>query len=197
VLAVLTNPNVAYLLMLAGVYGLLLEGYHPGAILPGVVGAISLLLALYALQILPVNYAGLGLMILGLALITAEAFAPSFGVLGVGGIAAFVVGSIILMDTKVPGFQVARALIGGVALTGGLVFLLTAGFVVRARRQKVVTGPEQLLQETAVALEDFEHTGMVRLHGELWRAHSATPVRQDQRLRVLRVTGLTVEVEPE
>ena len=197
VLAVLTNPNVAYLLMLAGVYGLLLEGYHPGAIFPGVVGAISLLLALYAFQILPVNYAGLGLMILGLALITAEAFAPSFGVLGVGGIAAFVVGSIILMDTKVPGFQVARALIGGVALTGGLVFLLTAGFVVRARRQKVVTGPEQLLQETAVALEDFEHTGMVRLHGELWRAHSATPVRQDQRLRVLRVTGLTVEVEPE
>lgn len=197
VLAVLTNPNVAYLLMLAGVYGLLLEGYNPGAILPGVVGAISLLLALYAFQILPVNYAGLGLMILGLALITAEAFAPSFGVLGLGGIAAFVVGSIILMDTKVPGFQVARALIGGVALIGGLVFLLTAGFLVRARRQKVVTGPEQLLQETAVALEDFEHTGMVRLHAEIWRAHSATPVRQGQRLRVLRVTGLAVEVEPE
>jgi membrane-bound serine protease (ClpP class) len=197
VLAVLTNPNVAYLLMLAGVYGLLLEGYNPGAILPGVVGAISLLLALYAFQILPVNYAGLGLMILGLALITAEAFAPSFGVLGVGGIAAFVVGSIILMDTNVPGFQVARALIGGVALSGGLVFLLTAGFLVRARRQEVVTGPEQLLRETAVALEDFEHTGMVRLHAEIWRAQSATPVRQGQRLRVLRVTGLTVEVEPE
>lgn len=197
VLAVLTNPNVAYLLMLVGVYGLLLEGYNPGAILPGVVGAISLLLALYALQILPVNYAGLGLMILGLALMTAEAFAPSFGVLGLGGITAFVVGSIILMDTKVPGFQVARALIGGVALTGGLVFLLTAGFLVRARKQRVVTGPEQLLQETAVALEDFEHTGMVRLHAEIWRAHSATSVRQGQRLRVLRVTGLTVEVEPE
>jgi membrane-bound serine protease (ClpP class) len=197
VLAVLTNPNVAYLLMLAGVYGLLLEGYHPGAILPGVVGAISLLLALYAFQILPVNYAGLGLMILGLALMTAEAFAPSFGALGLGGITAFVVGSIILLDTKVPGFQVARALIGGVALTGGLVFLLTTGFLVRSRRQRVVTGPEQLLQETAVALEDFEHTGMVRLHAELWRAHSATPVRQGQRLRVLRVIGLTVEVEPE
>jgi len=197
VLAVLTNPNVAYLLMLAGVYGLLLEGYHPGAILPGVVGAISLLLALYAFQILPVNYAGLGLMVLGLALMTAEAFAPSFGALGLGGITAFVVGSIILLDTKVPGFQVARALIGGVALTGGLVFLLTTGFLVRARRQKVVTGLEQLLQETAVALEDFEHTGMVRLHAEIWRAHSATPVRQGQRLRVLRVTGLTVEVEPE
>jgi membrane-bound serine protease (ClpP class) len=197
VLAVLTNPNVAYLLMLAGIYGLLLEGYNPGAILPGVVGAISLLLALYAFQVLPVNYAGMGLMILGLALMTAEAFAPSFGVLGLGGIAAFVFGSIILMDMKVPGFQVARALIGGVALTGALVFLLTAGFVVRARRQRVVTGPEQLLHETAIALEDFEHTGMVRLHGEIWRAHSAAPVRQGQRLRVLRRTGLTVEVEIE
>ncbi|HET9446552.1 MAG TPA: nodulation protein NfeD [Steroidobacteraceae bacterium] len=195
VLAVLTNPNVAYLLMLAGIYGLLLEGYNPGAILPGVVGAISLLLALYAFQVLPVNYAGLGLMILGLGLMTAEAFAPSFGVLGLGGIVAFVVGSIILLDTSVPGFQVARALIGGVALTGGVVFLLTAGFLVRARRQKVATGSEQLLRETAVALEDFEHTGMVRLHGEIWRAHSAVPVRQGQRLRVLRVTGLTVEVE--
>jgi membrane-bound serine protease (ClpP class) len=197
VLAVLTNPNVAYLLMLAGIYGLLLEGYNPGAILPGVVGAISLLLALYAFQVLPVNYAGLGLMFLGLGLMTAEAFAPSFGVLGLGGIVAFVVGSIILLDTKVPGFQVARALIGGVALTGGLVFLLSAGFLVRARRQKVATGSEQLLRETAVAMEDFEHGGMVRLHGEIWRAHSATHVRQGQRLRVLRVTGLTVEVEPE
>ena len=197
VLAVLTNPNVAYLLMLVGIYGLLLEGYNPGAILPGVVGAISLLLALYAFQILPVNYAGLGLMILGLALMAAEAFAPSFGVLGLGGITAFVVGSIILLDTKVPGFQVARALIGGVALTGGLVFLLTAGFLVRARKQKVVTGPEQLLRETVVALEDFEHTGMVRLRGEIWRAQSASPVRKGQQLRVLHVTGLTLEVEAE
>lgn len=197
VLAVLTNPNIAYLLMLAGVYGLLLEGYNPGAILPGVVGAISLLLALYAFQILPVNYAGLGLMILGLALMTAEAFAPSFGVLGLGGITAFVVGSIILMDTKVPGFQVARGLIAGVALTGGVAFLLTAGFFVRARRRKVVTGPEQLVRETAVALEDFEQTGFVRLRGEIWRAHSATPVRQGQRLRVLQIKGLTVDVEVE
>ena len=195
VLAVLTNPNVAYLLMLVGIYGLLLEGYNPGAILPGVVGAISLLLALYAFQILPVNYAGLGLMMLGLALMTAEAFAPSFGVLGLGGITAFVVGSVILMDTRVPGFQVARALIAGVALTGGLVFLLTAGFLVRARKQKVVTGPEQLLQEIAVALEDFEQTGMVRLRGEIWRAQSASPVRKGQQLRVLHVTGLTLEVE--
>ena len=104
-------------------------------------------------------------------------------------------GSVILLATKVPGFQVARALIGGVALTGGLVFLLTAGFLIRARKQKVVTGPEQLLRETAVALEDFEHTGMVRLRGEIWRAQSASPVRKGQQLRVLHVTGLGKEFD--
>ncbi len=195
-LAVLTNPNVAYLLLLAGVYGLLLEGYNPGAILPGVVGAISLLLGLYALQILPVNYAGLGLMALGIALIVAEGFAPSFGVLGLGGIAAFVVGSIFLLDTDVPGFEVARALIGGLALTAALAFLLTGTLLLRSRRTRVITGAEQLLQETAVAIESFEDVGFVRIRGELWRAIARAPVREGQRLRVTRVDGLTVEVAP-
>lgn len=195
-LAVITNPNVAYLLLLAGVYGLLLEGYNPGAILPGVVGAISLLLGLYALQILPVNYAGLGLMALGVALIVAEGFAPSFGVLGLGGIAAFVVGSIFLLDTNVPGFEVARALIGGLALTAALAFLLTGTLLLRSRRTRVVTGAEQLLHETAVAIEDFEETGFVRIRGELWRGVANAPVRTGQRLRVTRVSGLTIEVAP-
>src|SRR5690606_6982996 len=95
-----------YLLMLVGIYGLLLEGYNPGAILPGVVGAISLLLAAYALQMLPVNYAGLALIVLGVGMLVGEAFSPSFGLLGLGGIAAFVFGSILLMDTGVPGYQV-------------------------------------------------------------------------------------------
>jgi membrane-bound serine protease (ClpP class) len=196
VLAVLTNPNIAYMLLLVGVYGLLLEGYNPGAILPGVVGAVSLLLGLYALQILPVNYAGLGLMALGVALIVAEAFAPSFGVLGLGGIVAFVVGSVILLDTRVPGFGVARALIGGLALTGALAFLATGVFVLRSRRTRVVTGVEQLLHETAIALEDFEHAGLVRVRGEIWRATSNAPVRKGQPLRITRVTGLTLEVVP-
>lgn len=195
-LAVLTNPNVAYLLLLAGVYGLLLEGYNPGAILPGVIGAISLLLGLYALQILPVNFAGLGLMALGVALIIGEAFAPSFGVLGLGGIAAFVVGSIFLLDTNVPGFEVARGLIAGLAVTAALAFLLTANLLLRSRRRRVVTGAEQLLHETAVAIEDFQATGFVRIRGELWRAEAHAPVREGQRLRVVRVSGLTVEVAP-
>ncbi len=196
VLSILTNPNVAYLLMLIGIYGLLLEGYNPGAFLPGIVGGICLLLALYALQILPVNYAGLGLMLLGVALIIAEAFAPSFGVLGLGGIVAFVVGSLVLMDTDVPGFEVARTLIGGVALAGGIALLVTVSFFAQSRRRQVVTGVEQLLRETAVALEDFEGSGMVQIYGEIWQAECSVPVRKGDRLRVLKVSGLKLEVAP-
>lgn len=195
-LAVITNPNVAYLLMLVGVYGLLLEGYNPGAMFPGVLGAICLLLALYAFQVLSVNYAGLGLMILGLALIIAEAFTPSFGALGLGGVAAFVIGSIILLDTDVPGFEIARGVIGGVALAGGLVVFMTATFFARSRRRPVTTGAEQLLSEPAVAIESFEASGFVRVRGELWRAVSATPIKEGERLRVLKVDGLTLEVMP-
>jgi membrane-bound serine protease (ClpP class) len=196
-LAVLTNPNVAYLLMLIGVYGLLLEGYNPGSFLPGVVGAICLLLALYAFQVLSVNYAGLALILLGLALIVAEAFAPSFGSLGLGGVTAFVVGSIILLDRGVPGFEIARALIGGVATAGALIALLIVMYFTRARRKPVVTGAEQLLKEPAVAMADFDNTGPVRIRGEIWNAMTRQPVKNGQRLRVIRVQGLTLEVEPE
>jgi membrane-bound serine protease (ClpP class) len=195
-LAVITNPNVAYLLMLVGVYGLLLEGYNPGAVLPGVVGAIALLLALYAFQVLSMNYAGLGLIVLGIALMIAEAFAPSFGVLGVGGVLAFVIGSIILMDTEAPGFQIARPLIGGMALAGALVTLLMASYFVRSRRRPVVTGVDQLLSEPAVALAAFDRSGQVRIRGEIWNAVTRAPVQSGQQLRVRRVDGLTLEVEP-
>jgi membrane-bound serine protease (ClpP class) len=196
-LAVLTNPNVAYLLMLIGVYGLLLEGYNPGAVLPGVVGAISLLLALYAFQVLSVNYAGLGLMLLGLALIIAEAFAPSLGALGLGGVVAFVIGSIILMDTKVPGFQIARSLIAAMATAGALVVLLIATYFARSRRRPVITGSEQMLLEPAIAMTDFEHSGPVQVRGEIWNANARAPVKRGQQLRVTRVHGLTLEVEPD
>lgn len=196
-LAVLTNPNVAYLLMLGGIYGLLLEGYNPGAILPGVVGAICLLLALYAFQVLSVNYAGLGLILLGIALIVAEAFAPSFGSLGLGGIVAFVVGSIILLDREVPGFEIARSLIGGVAAAGAIILLLIVTYFARSRRRPIITGAEQLLHETAIAMADFEHAGPVRIRGETWNALSRVPVKSGQRLRVIHVDGLTLEVEPE
>lgn len=195
-LSVLTNPNVAYFLLLAGIYGLLLEGYNPGAIVPGVVGAVSLLLALYAFQILSVNYAGLALMALGVALIVGEAFAPSFGALGIGGIVAFVSGSILLFEESAPGFEIARGLIGGAAFAAGIVMLLSVGVFMKARRARVSTGVEQLLQEPAIALEDFDTTGFVDIHGERWRAISQTPVVKGQRLRVLSVNGLTLTVAP-
>lgn len=196
-LSMLTNPNVAYLLMLMGVYGLLLEGYNPGAILPGVVGGISLILALYAFQVLSVNYAGLALMALGIALIVGEAFAPSFGVLGIGGVVAFVFGSIILLDNDVPGFQIATSLIGGIATAGGVIMLLTVGYFTRSRRQPVATGREQLLREQPVALADFTGEGRVRIHGEIWNAISTSKVSAGERLRVVRVDGLTLHVEPQ
>ena len=195
-LSLITNPNVAYLLMLIGIYGLLLEGYNPGAVLPGVVGAICLLLALFAFQVLSVNYTGLALIALGVLLIVAESFVPSFGALGLGGIVAFVFGSVMLLDREVPGFSIAWQVIAAMALAGALVLLAIVSFAVRARRRPVVSGAEGLLREVAEATEDFEQHGLVRVQGELWQAVSREPVRAGQRLRIRRVDGLTIEVEP-
>jgi len=196
-LSLITNPNVAYLLMLIGIYGLLLEGYNPGTVLPGVVGAISLLLALYAFQVLSVNYAGLALIALGVLLIVAETFVPSFGALGLGGIVAFVMGSVMLLDQGVPGFSIAWQVIGTMGLAGALMLLAIVSFAVRARRRPVVSGAEGLLREGAEAVEAFDRQGSVRVHGEIWNATSRTPIQEGQRLRIIKVQGLTLEVEPE
>jgi membrane-bound serine protease (ClpP class) len=195
-LAVVTSPTVAYMLLLAGIYGLIFEGYNPGAILPGVVGAICILLALYAFQVLPVNYAGLALIVLGVILMIAEVFVPSFGALGIGGIIAFVAGSVILMDTDVPGFGIPTALIGSVALAGGTVVLGIVWFAVRAHRRPVVSGREEMVGAPAIAAEDFERSGQVKVHGELWAARSRAPIRRGQALRVTRIHGLVLDVEP-
>ncbi|MFU8895521.1 MAG: NfeD family protein [Gammaproteobacteria bacterium] len=195
-LSVLTNPTVAYMLLLAGIYGLIFEGYNPGAILPGVVGAICILLALYAFQILPVNYAGLALIVLGILLMIGEVFVPSFGALGLGGIVAFVVGSIILMDTEVPGFGIPAALIGSVAAVGGSAVMAIIWFAVRARQQPVVSGRDDMIGAPATATSDFEGRGLVRAHGELWNAESSVPVTAGQKLRVTDMHGLVLTVEP-
>jgi membrane-bound serine protease (ClpP class) len=195
-LSIITNPNVAYLLMLIGIYGLLLEGYNPGALVPGVVGAICLLLALFAFQVLSVNYAGLALIALGVLLIVAESFAPSFGALGLGGIVAFVIGSVMLLDNDVPGFSIAWPLIAAMAFAGALVLLAIVSFAVRSRRRPVVSGVEGMLHAVAEATEDFDTHGLVRVQGELWNAVSREPVRAGQKLRIRKVDGLTVEVEP-
>jgi membrane-bound serine protease (ClpP class) len=195
-LGVITSPTVAYFLLLAGIYGLIFEGYNPGAIIPGVVGAICLLIALYAFQILPVNYAGLALIILGIILMISEAFVPSFGALGLGGLVAFVVGSIILMDTDVPGFGIPTTLIGAIAAVGGTAVMGIIWVAVRARRQPVVSGREDMIGAIAHATDDFEGSGHVRTHGELWNAVSHGPVRRGQALRITGLDGLVLTVEP-
>jgi len=195
-LAVLTDPNVAYLLMLAGIYGLLFEGYNPGAIVPGVVGAICLLLALFAFQVLPVNYAGLALILLGVMLIIAEAFVPSFGALGLGGVAAFVFGSIILLDTDVPGMQIARPLIIGVALVASSLLFALVYALMRMRRRPAVSGTESMLGQLAEVLEDFEEHGAVFINGERWNADSSAAVRKGDHVRIEKIDGLHLQVVP-
>lgn len=195
-LGVISNPNIAYILMLIGVYGLIFELANPGAVVPGVIGSIALLLALFAFQALPVNYAGLALVALGMGLMLAEAFAPSFGILGLGGVVAFVIGSILLFDGGQPGFQLAWGVIaGGTAVSLG-VFLGTAWLAARSFRRPVVSGPSYLEGAQATAVDAFDQVGYVRLHGELWRARTAEPVRAGQWVRVARVDGLEVVVEP-
>lgn len=195
-LSVITNPNVAYILMLIGIYGLIFEFSNPGAIVPGTVGAISLLLALYSFQLLPVNYAGLALLLLGVGLMVAEAYQPSFGMLGIGGLAAFVIGSIILMDTRAPGFGIDITVIVTFAITSVLVFVVAIGMALRARRRPVVSGLEELVGGTAVAIDDFDREGRVAIHSEHWNAQASSPVLKGQQVKVTSIKGLTLVVEP-
>jgi membrane-bound serine protease (ClpP class) len=197
-LAVIADPSIAYLLMLAGVFGLFFEFSNPGFVLPGVVGAISLLLALFAFQMLPVNYAGLGLIVLGLAFMIAEAFMPSFGVLGIGGVIAFVMGSVMLIDTDALGYGIPWAVIVPVALTSALFIFLVAGMALKARRRPVVSGPEELIGSLGEVLEDFDgKNGLARVHGENWSIRCNQPLVRGQKIRVVRIDGLIFEVKPE
>jgi membrane-bound serine protease (ClpP class) len=195
-LAVISNPNVAYFLLLLGIYGLIYEFATPGVVLPGTAGAVCLLLALYAFHILPVNYAGLGLILLGLGLMVAEAFMPSFGSLGVGGVIAFVVGSVILIDTEAPGFGISLPLVIGLALVSALTLFLIVGLAVRSHRRPVVSGGEELVGALGRAAEDFAGAGSVRVHGEVWSAQSRLPLRKGEPVRVVARAGLVLEVVP-
>jgi membrane-bound serine protease (ClpP class) len=195
-LLVLTHPTIAYGLLLIGIYGLLLEGYNPGAVLPGVAGALSLLVALYGLQLLEVNYAGLALMALGVGLISAEFFMPAYGSLGVGGLAAFVIGSIILFDNQASQLQVALPLIVGIAAAGGLVVVLIVWLAARARRRPVSTGVETMVGALVEAVNDCDERCVVRYGGELWNARTAQPLRAGQQARIVKVVDMTLMVEP-
>ena len=195
-LAVITNPSVAYVLMLLGIYGLLFELYNPGALIPGVVGAISLLLALYAFNVLPVNFAGVALILVGVALMALEVFTPSFGALGLGGIVALATGSIILIDTDVEEFKVSVPVVITISLAASALFLATALLAVRQRRRPVVTGREEMIGAVGAAQESFAASGRIMAHGELWTAHSERPVEAGERLRITAIEGLILEVEP-
>jgi membrane-bound serine protease (ClpP class) len=197
-LGVITNPSVAYLLILLGVYALLFEFMNPGLVMPGVVGVIALLIAAYALHLLPVNYAGLALILLGIGFMVAEAFLPAYGSLGIGGVVAFVLGSIMLIeDRALPGFEIPLALIAGVAVgsAGFLIFVL--GMMIKSRRRAVVSGREQMIGARGEALDDFEREGWARVLGEQWKVRVPGAVRRGQKLRVIGMQGLVLDVEPE
>lgn len=196
-LAVITNPNVAYILMLIGIYGLIFEFSNPGAVLPGTIGAICLLLALFAFQVLPINYAGLGLILLGIGLMVAEAFAPSFGILGLGGVVAFVIGSVILMDTDLPGFGINLGLVGAFALASALLFVLALGMVLKSWRKPVVCGKEELIGAVGFAVETFDKQGLIRIHSENWRARTDTPLEKGEKALVKAIDGLNLMVTAE
>lgn len=197
VLAAIANPQVALFLMMIGIYGLFFEFTSPGFGVPGVAGAIALLVALYAFHLLPVNWAGVLLVAVGAALMLAEAFLPSFGVLGVGGIIAFVVGGLFLIDTDVPGFGLPIALLVGMALTSAAIIMAIGSFAARSLRRPVVSGSEELCGSTGtVSCAAGDGTWWVRVHGETWRARSAEALTPGQPVRVDRLDGLMLEVSP-
>ncbi|MBI4755337.1 MAG: nodulation protein NfeD [Betaproteobacteria bacterium] len=195
-LSVITDPTVAYMLLLLGVYGLFFEFSNPGFVAPGVIGAIALLLALFAFQLLPVSYAGLALILLGLAFMVAEVFLPSFGALGIGGLVAFVAGSVMLIDTDAPGFGILLGLVASVALASALFVFFVVGMAVKARRRPVVSGAEDLLAAEGEMLDDCEVEGWARVRGENWRVRTGAPLRRGQRVSVVRRDGLVLEVRP-
>lgn len=195
-LSVITDPSVAYILLMIGIWGLFFEFVNPGFVLPGVTGAICLLLALYAFQLLPVNYVGLGLILLGIIFLVAEAFVASFGALGIGGIIALVVGSILLLEKGGPGFQIAWQLILAVSVATAAFFFLIINIALRARFRPVVSGKEELIGKTAKVEIDSQGLVRVRIFGELWQVQSDSPLQNGQLVKIKKVDGLILIVEP-
>lgn len=195
-LGLVTHPTIAYLLLLAGMYGLVLEAFHPGVFLPGVAGAICLLVGLYALQLLPVNYAGLALMLLGTALVLAEAVMPSVGAIGIGGVIAFVIGSIMLFNHGVPGYGVNLGVIAGMATAAVVLLALLLRLVTRSRRARTFNGDAQMLLATGELTQpiDAGGEGWARIGGEQWRVHCETSLPAGTRVRVVARDGLLLRV---
>ncbi len=195
-LSAITNPNIAYILLLIGFYGILFEFFNPGTIFSGVIGGIALLTALFALNLMPINYAGFGLIALGIALMVAEAFAPSFGILGIGGAVALLLGSLFLFE-DVPGFSVSLPVILAATVVSGLILVLGLAVSLRSFGRRVVTGDAALLGSTGQVIEWSDGHGVVHVHGEDWQAQAVTALAAGQRVRVQAREGLTLVVEPD
>ncbi len=195
-LAVITNPNVAFILMLLGVYGLLFEFLNPGAVAPGLIGGLSLLVALYALNLLPINYAGAGLVLLGIGLMVAEVHIGSLGLIGIAGVAAFVIGAILMFPGGTPGLALSLPVLAAASAASAAFFILGLAVVLRSRRRAVVTGAEALLGAEGEILFWQGAEGRVRVQGEIWRARSKGPLEPGARVKVIAREGLVVVVEP-
>ncbi|WP_231409234.1 NfeD family protein [Ralstonia solanacearum] len=201
-LAVITDPSLALLLLTVGVYALIFEFSTPGMVVPGILGAMCILVALYGLQMLPINYAGLALLALGLGCMVAEAFLPTFGALGVGGIVAFILGAVMLIDTQTPGYGVPIPVIVGLAVVSLAVILALSGMAVRARRRPKVSGGDMLIGMTGEVVDvdplaaDADSDGWAHIHGERWRVRCDTGIARGDRVRVIARQGLTLLVEP-
>jgi membrane-bound serine protease (ClpP class) len=196
-LSVIASPSLALVLMMLGIYGLIFEFSNPGYVFPGVVGGICLLLALFAFQMLPINFAGLGLIALGMAFLVAEVFLPTSGVLGVGGVIAFVIGAIILVDTDIPGYGIPMPLILTLAVVSGLFVFMIVRMGVQSSRRQVVSGEQTLIGVYGEVLADQTVEGWASVQGEIWRVRSALPLAQGQRVRVTGIDGGTLVVEPQ
>ncbi len=194
-LAIVTDPNVAFILMLIGVYGLILEFYNPGAVAPGLIGAISLLVALYALAFIPINYAGAALVLIGIALMIAEAHIGAFGAIGVGGIAAFVIGALMMFPSQAPGFALSGAVLTGAAVGSAALLLLALAALLRSRKRPVVTGGEALIGAVGETVSWQGNEGRVRVKGEIWRARAAASLPDGCRVKVTGRDGLVLRVE--
>ena len=195
-LELITDPTIAYGLLIFGIYGLILEFYNPGMIFPSVIGIVCLLLGAYGLQMLPVNYAGLALIFIGIGMMIAEVFTPTMGALGIAGVVAFVMGSVMLLDTESPEFGLPVSVIAAFAVATAGVSLFAVGAAVRARNAAVRTGREGMLGASVEVLADFADHGRVRAFGEIWQAEATAPVKAGEPATVVDVSGLTLIVSP-
>ena len=194
-LSIITNPNIAYIFLLIAIYGVFFELMNPGAIIPGVIGLISGIVASYSLNMIPFNYAGLLLIVLGISFMVAEVFISGFGILGIGGVVAFGFGSLLLFDTDALGSDISLSLIIAFSLVSLAFFILVMRFFVKSRSKKVVTGAEEMLRAAAEVIESNESGYLVRCHGETWSARSKEKLTVGQRVQVVELSGLILKIK--